>query len=318
MLALSRDEYLNESSQNSLVKLKILAIVLSVSVIASSSDAKERVPGPIKSFIVRKLDREKFNPEFARLLMRDYETKDFHSVLELNILLYLRKSDYHGPQVSDVAVFEVKEFRSRYMKALSKAEARFGVSAFVVASLLWMESRLGKNMGDFHVPSVYLHLLQGPRKSVQNLLISRAGKFSDSVTVADQKEIVARTHRKAKWAIEELRALQRVHGWKWKIQQNLRGSFSGAFGIPQFLPSSYARWARPFIKSRQPFIDLPEDAIMSVAYYLKDHGWNKANDDMQLSALYKYNNSHDYAAAILELAKRVETESQVSESDRTK
>ncbi len=276
--------------------------------------ASEVAPLPLKIFLERKLRREKFKPAFIRQMLRDYEPKDFHSVLELNVLLYLRKSDYHGPQITDVAVNEVRDFQQTHGRWLQLAEARYGVNQHAVASLLWIESRLGKNMGSFHVPSVYLHLLQAPRVSVQNYLLSRTDKFTDSVSELDQREIVARTHKKAKWAIVELRALQKAHAWKWKVDEDLRGSFSGAFGIPQFLPSSYVRWARAHKKSIQPVLSRPEDAIFSVAYYLKDHGWKKSSREAQLAALYKYNNSHDYAAAILSLADRVKDESEPKES----
>lgn len=294
----------------------VLVPIFAFSYLAIAS-AKARVietaPMPLKSFIERKLLREKFKPTFVRQILRDYEPKDFHSVLELNVLLYLRKSDYHGPQISELAVNEVRDFQQAQNKWLRLAEARYGVSQHAIASLLWIESRLGKNVGNFHVPSVYLHLLQAPRVSVQNYLLSKTEKFTDSLSEADQKEIVARTHRKAKWALAELRALQKVHSWKWKMDEDLRGSFSGAFGIPQFLPSSYVRWARSPKKSNQPVLSHPEDAIFSVGYYLKDHGWKRSSREAQRAALFKYNNSHDYAAAILLLADRVGDESDSKE-----
>jgi membrane-bound lytic murein transglycosylase B len=299
------------------------SIFFFTSAYAKTSSGNED-PLPLKSFLERKLRREKFKPAFIRQMLREYEQKDFHSVLELNVLLYLKKSDYHGPQVSDLAVKEVRDFQQAQSKWLRIADSRYGVSQHAISSLLWIESRLGKNVGSFHVPSVYLHLIQAPRVSVQNFLLSRTGKFTESITEADQKEIVERTHKKAKWALQELRSLQKVHTWKWKIDEDLRGSFSGAFGIPQFLPSSYVRWARSHKKSRQPMLSRPEDAIVSVGHYLKDHGWKNSNREAQLAALYKYNNSHDYAAAILALADRVadrpadlvETDSQTEESKK--
>ncbi|MBN8541101.1 MAG: lytic murein transglycosylase [Deltaproteobacteria bacterium] len=292
--------------------------VLSVPTAIAKSPASEVAPLPLNSFLERKLRREKFKPAFIRQMLRAYEPRDFHSVLELNVLLYLRKSDYHGPQVSDEAVTEVRDFQQAQAKWLRLAESRYGVDQNAVASLLWIESRLGKNVGNFHVPSVYLHLIQAPRVSVQNYLLSRTEKFTDSVSEADQKEIVARTHKKAKWALDELRALQKVHAWKWKVDEDLRGSFSGAFGIPQFLPSSYVRWARSRKKSTQPVLSRPEDAIFSVGFYLMDHGWKKSSREAQLAALYKYNNSHDYAAAILSLADRVKEEAELKESKQTR
>lgn len=263
------------------------------------------VPPVSRKFVENKLRREKFSKSFIDVLLKTYEERSFETVVELNVLLYLRKSDYHGPQVSSPAVDEVLRFMEKQAANLKIAESRYGVDRNVIASLLWIESRLGKNAGNFHVPSVYLHLIQSPRVSVQNFLMKRAVKYQPELSKDDHREIVARTHRKAAWAIGELKALERVHRWNWKVDRTFRGSFSGAFGWPQFLPSSYVKWARAKNTKAQPDLGKPQDSIFSVAYYLKDHGWNKADREKQLQALYKYNNSWDYARAILELGDRV-------------
>ncbi len=199
----------------------------------------------------------------------------------------------------------MRKFSTANKKSLAKATKTNRVPADVVSSLLWIESRHGRNTGDFHVPSVYLHLIQAPRTSVQNYLLSRTDKYAtDKVTPAEEKRVVERTHQKAKWALEELRAIEKVYKWKWKMGRDFRGSFSGAFGIPQFLPSSYVKWARSTKPAAQPDLSAPADAIMSVAYYLKDHGWDNEESSTQFEALLKYNNSRDYANAILNLASR--------------
>ena len=54
----------------------------------------------------------------------------------------------------------------------------------------------------------------------------------------------------------------------------VRGSYAGAIGIPQFMPSSYRRYAIDFDNDGK--VDLsgsPADAIGSVANYLKSFGW---------------------------------------------
>lgn len=263
------------------------------------------MPPVSRKFVENKLRRERFSKGFVDVLLKTYEDRSFETVVELNVLLYLRKSDYHGPQVSSPAVDEVLRFMKKQDSNLRAAEKRYGVDRNVIASLLWIESRLGKNAGNFHVPSVYLHLIQAPRVSVQKFLMKRAIKYRPEISAEDHREIVARTHRKADWAIGELRALERVHRWNWKVDRTFRGSFSGAFGWPQFLPSSYVKWARAKHQKRQPDLTKPQDSIFSVAYYLKDHGWKNVDREKQLQALYKYNNSWDYAKAILELGERV-------------
>ena len=55
---------------------------------------------------------------------------------------------------------------------------------------------------------------------------------------------------------------------------NIKGSYAGAIGIPQFMPSSYRRYAVDFDNDGK--VDLSgstADAIGSVANYLKSYGW---------------------------------------------
>jgi membrane-bound lytic murein transglycosylase B len=57
---------------------------------------------------------------------------------------------------------------------------------------------------------------------------------------------------------------------------NIKGSYAGAMGYPQFMPSSYIAYAKSYEDGGT--IDLmnsPEDAIASVANYIKVHKWQK-------------------------------------------
>lgn len=57
---------------------------------------------------------------------------------------------------------------------------------------------------------------------------------------------------------------------------SLLGSYAGAMGLGQFIPSSYRRWAVDFDGDGSRDIwNNPKDAIGSVAYYLGDHGWQR-------------------------------------------
>jgi membrane-bound lytic murein transglycosylase B len=56
----------------------------------------------------------------------------------------------------------------------------------------------------------------------------------------------------------------------------VKGSYAGAIGIPQFLPSSYRRYAVDFDgDGRRDLVGSPADAIGSVANYYKSHGWRE-------------------------------------------
>ncbi len=75
--------------------------------------------------------------------------------------------------------------------------------------------------------------------------------------------------------------------------------------MPQFLPSSYLSFARAIAPKTQPNLDEADDAIMSVAFYLKQHGWRAADPTSRVKALMAYNNSADYANAILALSEKL-------------
>ena len=174
----------------------------------------------------------------------------------------------------------------------------------MIASLLWIETRHGQNQGSFHVASSYVHLLQADRADVLTYLQTKAVDYNSKVTKKQRKEIKKRTKTKGEWALKELHAVEKIYKRDGKLAMNLRGSFSGAFGLPQFLPSSYNEYARASKKKKIPNLYKSSDAIYSVGYYLKRHGWRAPKNKTHLKALMKYNNSHDYAEAILKLAER--------------
>jgi membrane-bound lytic murein transglycosylase B len=58
--------------------------------------------------------------------------------------------------------------------------------------------------------------------------------------------------------------------------RTLKGSYAGAVGIPQFMPSSIKRFAVSADGTNRIELNVnPADAIMSVANYLVEHGWER-------------------------------------------
>ncbi|MDX1693159.1 MAG: lytic murein transglycosylase B [Ketobacteraceae bacterium] len=89
---------------------------------------------------------------------------------------------------------------------------------------------------------------------------------------------------------------------------NAKGSYAGAMGYPQFIPSSYRHYAVDFDGDRKiDLIDNPVDAIGSIANYFKVHGWVpgapvttparilKADSGSQLDDLFNRNLKPDHS-----------------------
>lgn len=259
---------------------------------------------PTWNYAAKKMVAAGLKKKFILEVKRQYEPESFRQTLELNVLLYLKKTDIHGVQVSRDAEENIRKFLTANKKTFDQAEKEFQVSPSVIASLLWIESRHGKNVGKFHVPSVYVHLLQSDNPPVQKHLVAKGRDYKKKLTSKDVAEIKKRTKKKAEWAMAELKALQKMYDRDKNALKDLRGSFSGAFGYAQFIPSSYVSYARSPVKGKVPNLAVPADAIYSVGNYLKVHRWSWRNKKAQLSALMKYNNSEDYARAILKLGEK--------------
>ncbi len=80
----------------------------------------------------------------------------------------------------------------------------------------------------------------------------------------------------------------------------------GAIGLPQFLPSSLAKFGVDGNSDGRIDLYDPEDAIFSTANYLKAHGWCQArypSDKEQV--IWHYNHSKPYVSVVLGIAERL-------------
>lgn len=257
--------------------------------------------------IEKRLKKEKFSKGFVRMLSKKYVGKEHERVLRLNILGFLSQVDHHV-LVTDEGAEASKKFLEENMKSFEIAQATFGVDPETIAALLWIETRHGNIQGRFHVPSVYASLVVSTTQRSRSYLMKEAKRLrapaSEPSNDELQKKIRERTSRKSLWAIEQLRALEKIYNDGSKDVAQLTGSFAGAFGIPQFIPSSYRQWAFTDREGEFPNLKDTHDAILSVANYLKKNGWD-ADLESKRKALYSYNNSRDYVEAILELGKNL-------------
>ncbi|NUH64981.1 lytic murein transglycosylase [Sulfitobacter sp. S0837] len=210
--------------------------------------------------------------------------------------------DYLAIAASDERVSKGRAAFARHRSTLTAIEARYGVAAEIVAAVWGLESFFGERRGNVPVVSATSTLAYDGRR----------GAFFE-------KQLVA--------------AL--------KILQNgdvsaggLTGSWAGAMGHTQFIPTSYQAFAVDFNGDgrRDIWSDDPTDALASTAAYLARNGWQKGLKwggelgDMPASAgsilqpqpggpkfvvtrnfnaLKRYNNSDSYAIGVGHLADRI-------------
>lgn len=286
----------------------LLSLILTLNCNLTLAAPKKKVslePKPSWTVVETKLKGAGLSKPFLDFLKKHYQEKTFARTLRLNFLTF-RHSPIQKNKVSPLAVKKTAAFIAANKNVLERAEAKYSVSKETIAALLWMETQHGKLRGAFHIPSVFVHILQSDRPEVTDYLVRLARKNKSFATLTEKeiRELMTeRSKKKFEFAVEQLKELQEIYKDDNDYLVGLKGSFAGAFGIPQFIPSSFNAWAVAEKKGEEPDLYDAKDAIFSVANYLKSNGWNSKDSESFIRALLKYNNSKDYAATILELAR---------------
>jgi membrane-bound lytic murein transglycosylase B len=135
-------------------------------------------------------------------------------------------------------------FWNQHAEALAQAEKNYGVDAQIIVAIIGVETRYGGNTGKYRVLDALTTLAfdYPPRSKFfraeleQYLLLARA----------DHIDVLTTT-----------------------------GSYAGAMGYGQFIPSSYQRYAVDFDQDgKRDLWNSPMDIVGSVANYLHEHGWD--------------------------------------------
>lgn len=158
---------------------------------------------------------------------------------------------YRARFVEPVRINAGIAFWNQYSEALSRAETQFGVPAEIIVGLIGVETVFGRNTGNFRVMDV---------------LTTLGFAYPDTPT----REARMTYFRK------ELETLLLVSREEHVDPFSFKGSYAGAVGWAQFMPSSIRDFAVDYDGDGK--IDLsasPVDAIGSVANYLAQHGWKK-------------------------------------------
>ena len=151
--------------------------------------------------------------------------------------------DYLGFLVDERRIEDGKALMVEHDAILRRAEQRYGVDRHVIAAVWGVESDYGRDSGSHFLPHALATL---------TCLAPRRNDF---------------------WRSELISALTLVQRGDLALDK-LTGSWAGAFGQTQFIPSSYERLAVDFDgDGRRDLVDSTADALGSTANYLSKAGW---------------------------------------------
>jgi membrane-bound lytic murein transglycosylase B len=170
-------------------------------------------------------------------------------------------------------------FYNEHKNLLAKITSEFEIDPLVIVAIVGVETNYGKKTEEFSViNSLYTQAINMPKRS--------------------------------KWATKEITELLIYCSQNNIDPFSLGGSYAGAFGYGQFIPSSFNRLSIDYNKDGQKNPYGWEDVLGSIAYYLVENGYPK--NDFNFSHKSKawrgirtYNRSDKYANVIIDLRNEI-------------
>ena len=214
------------------------------------------------------------------LLMEEIEPllRDQRLALHPEILNQKTKGiNYLHPRfglLSQSSIKRGQQVLKEHRTTLKNIEVSYGVPGEILVAIFRVETNLGRNLGQYRV-------------------------FNSLLT------LTVMVNRRSLWAGQELIDLLTLCKNNLTNPFSIRGSAAGAFGLCQFVPSSYLTYGTD--GNGDGMVDLFDfsDAMASTANFLRSHGWHNRNVEKQFRAILAYNHCENYAKAVLSYSKQV-------------
>ena len=242
----------------------LVAMVLLMN--AASVPAAQTLPPEVESFIQEMVQKHQFSDVSLRRLFPRVEPNPAVISAISAPMTALPWHEFRKRYVDTARINGGVVFWREHAATLARARREFGVPEEIIVATIGVETTYGRHTGRFGVLEALTMLAfhYPPRAQlfrselVQYLLLAREAQIDAT---------------------------------------SMKGSYAGAIGIPQFLPSSYRRYAVDFDgDGKRDLVKSTADAIGSVANYYKSHGW-RAGEAIAVPAVV----DPEGAAALLEL-----------------
>ncbi|MBN9288172.1 MAG: lytic murein transglycosylase B [Gammaproteobacteria bacterium 39-13] len=231
----------------SLISVLFLSLITSFHVIAAPTNTSLTERPDVKAFIQDMKRKHHFDEQLLKKWLGQAK-------IQSSIITTMTKPAEKKPWYKYQAIFLSPQrindgvtFWQANKAALAKAEKEYGIPPEIVIAIIGVETFYGKHAGQYSVLDALVTLgFDYPPRS----------KFFLS-------------------ELEEFLLLAREEKWD---PTQIKGSYAGAMGKPQFIASSYRRYAVDFNHTgRRDLLNNVDDAIGSVANYFKVHGWKKGD-----------------------------------------
>ncbi|MBD3274114.1 MAG: hypothetical protein GF372_02325 [Candidatus Marinimicrobia bacterium] len=256
--------------------------------------------------LVNRLVQDGHDPDYIKYLYGSGNDVFYYRLTKIN-LIQRESRDIYRRMFNDEAKRDIRAFLVKHENQFAKMEHKYGVDRETIAAILYVETRFGRVTGNHPVVYVLSSMTLAPADWNIEQLVEELDELFPELTESERVEKVQwlkrRAQRKSSWAYRELNTLLKLDKSHNLNASDLKGSWAGAFGMPQFMPTSFEAYAVD--GNGDDIIDITgaDDAIASVANYLYRNGWRGTmTRQKKRKAIWRYNHSNHYVDLIEDLA----------------
>ncbi len=232
----------------------IICLTLPVAFSSAATIVDYTTHDEAKKFIATMVNEEKFCPDELNTLFANVELQHrslkFYKVSKKKTKKKRTKKNYGSWSRYEKKLLNPKritkgiDFMFEHQKTLMRAYKQYGIPAEYITAIIGVESYYGAYTGKHPV-------------------------FDTLCTLAFEE------NRRNDFFTKELREFLKMTKREALNPRELKGSYAGAIGLGQFMPSNFEKLGVDFNNDGKVRISEPEDAIGSIANYFKQSGWKK-------------------------------------------
>ena len=245
-----------------------------------------------------RLAQEGFDPVMLKTL---FQKPDVHFEPRTVSLFFMHSEARvnYDQFLSSESLQKARKYIQDHLSELSAAEEALGVNKEVITAIMLVETRLGTYLGTSSILNTLSSLAAMKDAELREVVWNSMQEDRRPVRSAFEEKANA----KSAWAYQELKAYLKYTGREKIDPVSVHGSYAGAMGISQFMPSNILAYGRDGNQDGRIDLFNSSDAIMSIANYLKNFGWKPGiGYDAAFDVVYHYNHSKVYVTTVLKIA----------------
>ena len=245
-----------------------------------------------------RLAQEGFDPIMLKTLFQKPDVRFEPRTVSLFFMHSEARVNY-DQFLSQESLQKARKYIQEHLSDLNAAEETLGVSKEVITAIMLVETRLGTYLGTSSILNTLSSLAAMKESSLREVVWNSIQEDRRP----DRSAFEEKANAKSAWGYQELKAYLKYTGREKIDPTTIYGSYAGALGISQFMPSNILAYGRDGNQDGRIDLFNPSDAIMSIANYLKSFGWKPGiSYEAAFDVVYHYNHSKVYVTTILKIA----------------